>query len=132
MTGRGAEVALVLALAVDAGETEETTTTAITIGTNPGAKNRHRDIVIIGRLIVIVNDLKRRGDVTTEIPLPATTIAAAAIVQMTTAAATAPPRRWRDAIPNAVKNRTKNPPKSMILRLTNKPPPSPPTTTTHK
>lgn len=72
-----------------------------------GTNHLHRGI--IDHLIVIANDLKRRGGGTTEIYLPAIMIATAIVVLIATAVA---PPHLQDVVPNAVKNHAKNHPKS--------------------
>ena len=73
-----------------------------------GTNHLHRG-TIDHLIIVIANDLKRRGGGTTEIHLPAMMIATAIVVLIATAVA---PPHLQDVVPNAVKNHAKNHPKS--------------------
>lgn len=130
--GGGAEVALAVQLNPNPGGGEREAKAMMTAvidtvagNTNEAAKmgtsHPHRRGIIIDRLNVIVNDLKRRGGAT-EIIHPATIAAAIVVVRIATAAA---PPRQNVAIPNATKNHTKNHP-------TNQHPTKPPPTLRYK
>ena len=73
----------------------------------------HQGVTAIGHLIVIANDLKRRGD---GIETPPAMIAVAIIIRIATAVVAAPLHRL-DVIPNGVKNHTKNQKSPAIMPL---------------